>query len=50
MERRIVGYEGFLRTSFLYQAAVNVFLVNPKLAQHYIYEMKQLSEKLVMRL
>ena len=50
MEAKIVGYEGFQRINFLYQAAVNVFTINPKLSQLYIYEMNQLSEKLVVRL
>lgn len=50
MEKKITGYEGFLRINFLFQAAVKVFKVNPKLAQFYVCEMKQLAEKLVLRM
>lgn len=50
MEKRISGYEGYQRANFLYQAAVNIFLTNPKLAQLYIHEMRQICEKLVIRM
>jgi RNase P subunit RPR2 len=46
----IPGYEGYYRINYLFQAAVTVFSTNPKLSQLYVYEMKQLAEKLVVRL
>ena len=47
---KVVGFEGFQRANFLFQAAVLVFEVNPKLAQRYVHEMRQVCEKLVIRM
>ena len=51
MEKRSInGYEAFLRANFLYQAALEVYWKNSKLAQFYIYEMRQVCEKMVLRM
>lgn len=49
-KKKIVGFEGYQRINYLFQAATLSFFINPQLSQFYIKEMKQISEKLVIRL
>jgi RNase P subunit RPR2 len=50
MTSRISGFENYARANFLYQAAISIYQTNSKLSQFYIHEMRQICEKVVIRM